>query len=696
MGVVLRNTSGTTYLHDVTIDIIDKDHSGDAPADFSISETASVTITQLGDKANVFDVIIPTNAKCNVILNVENMWFFEDMLASEEGRYFLRITRDVTVEFFGKIMVENMSLDDRHEPVFSFTAIDCLTDLKNKDFNLGVAYPFVRDVITYCLMQMDTSFTFSGSVALWAFQSDIIPNVGMYDDDLMDIVFTSDYFYTEENEEKTVMKCWDVLYEVLQRLNCQIFYEADVFWIFGMEGIFRNRVKPVHFYNYLGNYVSSDATTYVSKPLLDITDEVLVGGKYYFKAGHKEVRIEADKKFSNRKIGDAIYSTTSYPFALVGSYQSLGFVKASQSYKMVFNHEVKSIEALDDTIAVPFDFRIRINVREINLETGTTTMILTDQDYVYPLQISRYVREYNLQAAAYDRLIEVKYELITFDEPNNLVIVNILNYTSISETKQIYDKIVVKSILTGSRNVAVKTIKLYGNDYNGSESVKFYFHDGDLFQIRQETREWKLAGDADWRGLEQIITETQLQYLGNQMTLEVSHNNKNDLVVNRKKRITYGVDTFSILAYEKILHRDVINLKLLKVNGVQDGDIVTTQEIPLASDITAGVSSITGNIILNEKRPVRIYERTFTGNSYSITAYTDWDADYTYISVVQSVLVYVNGNKQYLKSSSTMSAIHQNEIYINPGTGVITFPISYTNAKLEIFIYNFFIKGVTA
>jgi len=696
MGVVLRNTSGTTYLHDVTIDIIDKDHSGDAPADFSISETASVTITQLGDKANVFDVIIPTNAKCNVILNVENMWFFEDMLASEEGRYFLKITRDVTVEFFGKIMVENMSLDDRKEPVFTFTAIDCLTDLKNKDFNLDVPYPRLRQIITYCLMQMDTSFTFSGSVALWAFQSDIIPNVAMYDDDLMDITFVNDYFYKEENEEKIVMKCWDVLYEVLQRINCQIFYEADIFWIFGMEGIFNDRTKPVHFYSYLGAYVSSDPTTYVSKSVLDITDEVLAGGKYYFKAGHKEVRIEADKKFSNRKIGDAIYSSLTFPFSLVGSYQSLGFVKGGADYKMVFNHEVKTIQKTVAANAIPVNFTIRVNLRETNLEDDTVTMILTNKDYTFPLQISKYLTDYDLPTESYDRTIEIKYELITFSTPHNLNIVSVLNSTSISESKQIYDKIVVKSILQDSRNVAVKTIQLYGNDYNGSEAVKFYFHDGDPFQLRQESREWKLAGDADWRGLEQIITETQLKYLGNQMTLEISHNNINNLVVNRKKRITYGADTFSILSYEKIMHRDIINLKLLKVNGVQDGDIVTTQEIPLASDITSNVSSITGNIILNEKRPVRIYERTFTGNSYSITAFTDWDAEYTYISVVQSVLVYVNGNKQYLKSSSTLSTIHQNEIYINPGTGVITFPISYTNAKLEIFIYNFFIKGVTA
>jgi hypothetical protein len=106
------------------------------------------------------------------------------------------------------------------------------------------------------------------------------------------------------------------------------------------------------------------------------------------------------------------------------------------------------------------------------------------------------------------------------------------------------------------------------------------------------------------------------------------------------------------------------------------------------------VSSITGNVILSQRKPVRIYDRNVNANSFN-TGYS-FDPDYTWESVQKSVIVYVNGIKQYLKETSTLSSLHQNEIYLNLTTGVLSFPITYTKAKVEVYITDFFEIAIVA
>lgn len=699
-GITFRNTSGSTYENEIVVEILEIDEPDDNLFDFGI-DFPGFSIEWIGDKNNIFDNIITSNAKGSIIINDSNYWFLYNVQNSDEGRYFLRIKKNGVVEFIGKIMLENMTLDDVKEPKFVFTAIDCLTDLKTKRFDYSDSlYPKILDIFTYCLNQLETNWIFpSSGTPLIAFQSDLIPNVGYYSDNLMSVLGVGNYFYTEENSAKVRMFSYDVLLEILKRINCKIIYEIGIFWILGLEGIHTPRIKPLHYYDKNGDFVASDADVLGDQVNVNIDSTALKGGKYYFQKGYKEVRIEADPIFSNRKFGDAVYHNLSFPINLDGALEEIGFAKANTEYTIFYTHDVQEITKIVPGPIIP-SFKLKLNLKQVKISDSSVTSLVTDEIHEYPLLISKFTKEYKLNSVAYDRVIKVEWDLITLDTPNNVQYCRILTNSTLTENSAIYDKVVVSSKITDSKNVGIKKIELKGNDYYGNELVKFYFWNGIAANSRQETRDWKKQGDAIYRNLEKVITEEQLKYLGNSTVIEVPHNNINNDFYTTLNKIEYGINLITedpeiwhISGMTKQIHLDVINLTLIKINNAQNGTITTEQYAPIPL-LESPTSNITGNIVLNEKRPIRIYERNLIGNSYTIDY--DFDTLWTFESVLQSVVIYINSTKQYLRETSTLSPLHSSEIYLDLDTGIVHFPITYNKAKIEIYITDFFIKAVTA
>lgn len=580
----LRSVTYSLYGDEIVLEIWDKGSTNTDDFDFNV-EAPGWAVEYLGDKDNIFDDIIPSNCKCNMRLENEAQWqFFEQMTTAIEGRLYVKVLQEGSVLFNGKIILEDLSLDDALVPVVYFTAIDCLTDLKEIEF---IPYKLVdmdvKRIFSTIFSNLSTKFLWShGETPYWGFQSDLVPDAPEYAGNLMECLQVNHYFYKNENKRRTNFSCYDVLIELLKRLNCQCSIFGDTIFVIGKEGIHNARATQLHYYNDY-NFVASSSIT-VSN--LDLTNPALSGGRYTFLSGFKKVIIEADKKFSNRMLGDAVYWRNAFnnPI-LIEDYQEVGTAKADIAYRVRINFEIVVVRKIDDTLPMQPYFYMRMNLK------AAGSVIVTDRDYNLPTTPGKYYYEFILEANAANRMIEAKFEMedVTGENISDMVVDT---YMTMTETPQIYDKIRTIAEID-NENVKIKTITIYGNQEYGNELVRFYLASGGNVT---DTKRWKWSGAGSFDSLESIIATSQLENLGRFEILELPYN---------KAVSPYYFDTYSYrgktyfpIGLVSNLHLDTTTFTLISTISQQTDAITIENEVPLAEDVNEVTSSTIGNIQL--------------------------------------------------------------------------------------------------
>lgn len=642
-GVIFRNESGNIHGQILTCEIIDNSAGADDPVDFNIRAPGWVVSVD-GDKFNPFHYIYPMYAKGNMILTgEEHLAFFENMKTGEEGRYFLKVAKDEVILFIGKIIIEDMRLDDVFEPTFYFSAIDGITDLKGIDFehylDVTIQGP-VLHIFKSIFDLMPTKDYFPSGGPAWGFQSDIVPDVAVYDGNLMEVTYVNNYFYKKENTKRTKMTCYEVLEEMLKRLHCSLKYYGSIFWITGHEGIFSTRITDVHYYAANSSYVASSV---IMPDSLNITPKALYGGNYYYSSGYNRVTIEADKIFSNRKSGDGVFWNLAYFTAMTGLYKDIGIAKNGIEYKVRININITSVIKSNPSQSIPPFFSVKLNMGVVG-----GAAIETDKKYLIPTTPGKYFYELKVASDGSDREIEAKWEIETIPTPNNLTKIELIIEQSMTEVTQIYDKIKTISTITGSKNPKTKTISIYGNHHNGTEAVRWYYGTG--ASDFEETKVFSFSGGGS-NGYEALLSENILSYLGNIETLEIGYNDVIDPYPFGE--YTYAGNTYMLAGYNLHVHEGKSDLILIKKNDPQTG-ISTEQEVPLESDFNEPTSSIIGNIQLY----VQLYHEEFENVTASyISPTTDLSEYFTgdVDEIKKGRMVWMNGVKQQYKDVAVVS-----------------------------------------
>jgi hypothetical protein len=600
-NVRLKNTSISQYGDIVTTSIIDVD-GDNSEIPFEIEEPF-VTVQFNGNKNDPFDPIRTIAIDGNIILDENTDFIFNDIFGSEEGRFFVRveIQKDTqNVVYTAKIVQDGMELDDRVKPTFYFKAIDGLTDLKGKDFDITDAYFKVSDAICHCLNKLDIVTVMDTTPTLLCY-SEIEPNSAAYASGrLLDRTWTNDYFYRTENEERKPFNCYEVLVELLTRLNLQLFLYSDRFYCIGNETLFAPSITK-----FAANYDVTDGSFISSRDLstnpifnsINIANSALAGGRYFFTSGYKKVTIESDPKFSNRKVGDTKLLKLVYPAITSVAYTRLpGIVKKDKAYRLAIIVDVVNITKANNDPTVPGVFTITHNIREENIETSTQTVIHTNFPMYVPTNIGKYTNELIIPEEDYYRFMDASVSISGLSGTNMTSMVVNVSYT-IAEQIQNYDTIRVISEIPTSKFVKEKTIKMYGNHHKGNELVEFYFQSptsGITY-----TKEFRIFGGS-WTPLEELIAEDQLYWLGNRIELDIQDNDDRDSFITPVTDVQYKLVNYKLIGFNYNVHSNIYSLELVRQSD-NTGTIITTYEVPVnSSNLNTSdfgtVSAMTGNI----------------------------------------------------------------------------------------------------
>lgn len=654
-NILLQNIAKSTYGDTVTVDIIDLEYDGE-PIVHDI-ETPFVTVELNGNKSDPFDPIKTISISGNIILDENTEFIFNDVFNAQEGRFFVQVSidnNDGTAYFYtAKIVADGFELDDRVRPTFFYKAIDGITDLKGKTWNRPEANLTVARVISHCLNQLDIVQLIAAPELI--FQSEIEPNIAAYTNGrLADCTLVNDYFYRSENEEQKPFNCYEVLVEILTRLNLQLIGWADKFYVIGNETLFGTRTKNASKYNLSnGNYISSyNLSTDPIFTTAIIDDTALAGGRYFFKSGFNKVTIEADPKFSNRKVGDTTLNKLVYPAITSVAYKRMpGAIKPNKEYSMLITCDVVSLTKATTAPTTPGFFTLRQSVREENVTTSAQTVLVTDYNMTIPTQVGKIIDEIIITEEDYFRYMDVTTSLVGLSGTNIQSMVVNVSYL-FRERKNDYDTIKVISEIPTSKFVNQKVINIYGNHEKGNDLVQFYFFSqsfGTGF-----TNQFRI-GTGAWKALEALIAEDQLLRMGNMVELNIGYNDYFNTPLFVGGTITYKSDNYKIVGMSQNVHENIYQLELIR-QANNTGTIVTTYEVPTnSSNLNTSdygtVSSMNSNI---DRYYAQFYKEVTVDGEYY-----EEDLDRFFNGTIQEnktyFNLYVNGSKYIYIDPTTVS-----------------------------------------
>jgi hypothetical protein len=657
-NVRLKNTSVSTYGDIITVSIIDVD-GANSEIPFEI-EQPFYNIQFNGNKNDPFDSIRTISIDGNIILDENTEFIFDDVFNAQEGRFYVRVEIEKpsdTVTYTCKIVQDGMELDDRVKPTFYFKAIDGLTDLKSKEFDIEDAYFKVSDAICHCLNKLDIVTVMETTPTLLVY-SEIEPNSAAYASGrLLDRTWTNDYFYRTENEERKPFNCYEVLVELLTRLNLQLFLYGDRFYCIGNETIFAPSITK-----FAANYDVTDGSFISSRDLstnpifnsINIANSALAGGRYFFTSGYKKVTIESDPKFSNRKVGDTKLLKLVYPAITSVAYTRLpGIVKKDKTYRLAIIVDVVNITKANNDPTIPGLFTVTHNIREENIETSTQTVIHTNFPMYVPTNIGKYTNELIIPEEDYYRFMDASVSISGLSGTNMTSMVVNVSYL-LAEQLQNYDTIKVISEIPTSKFVKEKTIKMYGNHHKGNELVEFYFQS--TTSGITYTKEFRIFGGA-WTPLEELIAEDQLYWLGNRIELDIQDNDDRDAFITPVTDVQYKLVNYKLIGFNYNVHSNIYNLELLRQSD-NTGTIITTYEVPVnSSNLNTSdygtVSAMTGNID-------RYFGQYYSEHSNVTGTYITADLDQYFNGPTDEIKrywnVYVNGIRYTYKAHADVSS----------------------------------------
>lgn len=282
-----------------------------------------------GDRNDPFKRIIPAKASINILTGLNHytvgqqaaiMSFYEDLVNSYEGRFYIRITRgeglgNIFTVFTGKILPDIGDFVLSNISDFTITAIDGLTLLKDIEYRptgysdltaeFAIRTIKFKDHFLDILKRNDVVEYFNGAIALG--NTVFMTTSGNWTESLSD---TGDIFnqvrvrnYWFEQKTPTYRKyqnCYDVLNDLLTGFNARLFYSNGVYHIEQL-GYQDNLTPTIYGYDYGGGAIFG--TYYDDKVQHNYdTNTNLKAGPYISSRRllpFKAVELEQSKQFTN-------------------------------------------------------------------------------------------------------------------------------------------------------------------------------------------------------------------------------------------------------------------------------------------------------------------------------------------------------------------------------------------------------------
>ena len=618
------------------------------------------------------------NARLTIVNNsAATQSLFEDLIEAEENRFYLQIERDGSPYFIGKIIPDDMTLQDMLYPPISFNAIDGLTDLKNIEYDAAYETKTVKDFIIYCLNKLGVSALYGGSEAILMTQTNLTPNIAMSYTNLFAIMKCNHYFYKVANEIKKPLSCYDVLSELCGRCYCRLYYENGRWNFTGMEGQFEDRVGSYIFYTKSGSTISG---TSPGNTIIELDDYVLYGGQYRFKGAFNKVVLNVNPDWTNKVYGDGDFFDLNYP-GPEHAYYDLGYVLSGEAYTLKFINNILFADHLGDP--VPYNFRVKYTVKITVLSTGTPTE--TEYEFEYPFHVYSYDHKIEIAAVSGDRSVQVKAEIIEVNPPGSTIeaLTCRINYR-LSKDKET-DTTEFKAYLS-SDNVKVKTIENIGSDRYGKDLCKFFFFSGTPGSDREVTDEYKFNAGDSWQSLELAIVSHMLKYLRNvQKYYTCGLNTNYSLDINTSlNRYQYKDEVFRIINYKRDIISDMATITMVKYSTGSNTGITAVEDVPAVNGVTSNFSTTISTV------GTTIYEEFTNVTTNSITLEYVLPTTATQNSLRDNIDVFVEGVRW--KHVNTIGT-RKNTYAVNPATSVITFFRALDNANVIVKLSKIYVTG---
>ena len=232
-----------------SISILDTSLSSADPGDMVLGPEI-FTLVDNGDGKSLFKRINTNDVSISVLLNNQNVLsFYQDMIDSPEGKYYLKIEEGVKILFIGKILSAIEEVLNVSRPFIQLKAIDGLRELQDIDFDLNVFGDKQLYSWTYMFLYILNKIS---SIIKLANDSDIIliahsawttENAG--NNIFFDVAHTVNFFQDESIKEYYKPKnCYDALTRLLTVANARIdYYGATRYIITSIDTLIDNNGK---------------------------------------------------------------------------------------------------------------------------------------------------------------------------------------------------------------------------------------------------------------------------------------------------------------------------------------------------------------------------------------------------------------------------------------------------------------------
>lgn len=375
------------------------------PTTFKVArDFGSIQLAGQNDR-KFFDPI--KTAECNLTIWINNMSvnaFIEDLIATNEGKYYLEIREDnpwiggVNRLFFGRIIHSNPTLEDRKLGTYTIKAIDGLTLLKTIKWELSdhAGNERLYKLIPKLLNKIDVINKFYTNTEKLFMIASNLQSEDMTDDIEKELFVP--YYFTKVQEPKTYT-CFEVLEEITKRFNLRLYYEEGIYIFRGFE-----------------TYVDSYDFKVYSKTSTEVigifpggtfaaggagsTNVMLDGGVHFFKPGLKEHRLIPD--MSKLQPYDNYYQL----FTLsAGSYKKIGTNYNDLQYAAYLGMALEwfpgaATEVPAGTISTGWNLTFKF------INSGTTYSKAQTIDYVfnYDFGVPRTIEENGTEQSIHIRL----------------------------------------------------------------------------------------------------------------------------------------------------------------------------------------------------------------------------------------------------------------------------------------------------
>lgn len=340
MAVRLQTQGVSINGEDFWVKIIDTDYDGEY---MDMSVGPNILIETQGNDRDLTEHIFTTTATIDLFINTEQAGdFFDDLVSSPEGRFYLQIDfqSDTNKYFLGRILSNGISIEDRKQPFCKLQAIDGLTLLKEIEFVPEEGYNNkMISIILNCLNNIDViDKFFTASDTVIEAVTCLSANHAYFAADpyILKILRYNYYFFDVENKARNNWSCWDVLEEMLKRHMMTISYYKGQYFITGKDIFLSASTKQ---YIEVTKDYTITTSTWSGFYNIDIHDTVggnqpyaLSGGTYYFEPGIKSILMTTKPDWANANLSwglfwDKTNTTYSDMGLMLGGTQYQTFLK---------------------------------------------------------------------------------------------------------------------------------------------------------------------------------------------------------------------------------------------------------------------------------------------------------------------------------------------------------------------------------